>query len=258
MTDTSQSAPKLPLGVGAIIADTFSIFFRNIIPVFILGFLPALAGIIISVALIGWGATIGTGAVDFSTTLGTVQYLVALFLQLAIYGIAVAMLVQLAYDSKLGRPIKVQSYFAPALRGVVPIVILGIVYYLMIVFASIALVIPGLWVWAVFSVLVPAIVIENAGFRALGRSATLTKEYRWPVLGALLLILVCSFLIGLVFGLGGVLLENLVGPMVTGVIFAGLTGLSYGLIGISISLIYARLREIKEGIGVDDLVAVFE
>lgn len=37
-----------------------------------------------------------------------------------------------------------------------------------------------------------------------------------------------------------------------------LATLTYGLIGIAIALIYARLREIKDGVGVDDLSAVFE
>jgi len=44
-----------------------------------------------------------------------------------------------------------------------------------------------------------------------------------------------------------------------GVIVSSLISvITYGLLSIAISLIYARLREIKEGVGVDQLASVFE
>ncbi len=42
------------------------------------------------------------------------------------------------------------------------------------------------------------------------------------------------------------------------ILTAFLSTFTYGLIGMAVALIYARLREIKEGVGVDNLAAVFE
>ena len=35
------------------------------------------------------------------------------------------------------------------------------------------------------------------------------------------------------------------------------SALSYGLVGIAVAMVFARLKEIKEGVGVADLVEVF-
>jgi hypothetical protein len=37
-----------------------------------------------------------------------------------------------------------------------------------------------------------------------------------------------------------------------------ISGFSYGLSGIGAALVYARLRDIKEGVSVDKLAAVFD
>ncbi|MEM9242300.1 MAG: hypothetical protein AAGB07_20210, partial [Pseudomonadota bacterium] len=42
------------------------------------------------------------------------------------------------------------------------------------------------------------------------------------------------------------------------ILLSGINGFTYSLSAISVSLIYARLREIKEGVGVDQLASVFE
>lgn len=45
---------------------------------------------------------------------------------------------------------------------------------------------------------------------------------------------------------------------VMGVMNALITGLAYGFGGIIIALTYARLREIKEGVAVDQIATIFE
>ncbi|MFM7334516.1 MAG: hypothetical protein ACKO1H_08910, partial [Tabrizicola sp.] len=97
----------------------------------------------------------------------------------------------------------------------------------------------------------------------LGRSAALTKDYRWPIVGAFILITIISaiigfvamFLVGLMMagaGLGG-------GAMVIGIIVLALiTTFGAALGAITVALIYARLREIKEGASVQDIAAVFD
>ena len=131
------------------------------------------------------------------------------------------------------------------------------------VLGLVALIVPGLWVYAVFSVMPAAVVIERIGFSGLGRSAALTKEYRWPIIGASLLILIMNAVVGAiaVFKVGllaGVLGSSGVALVILAVTLATLSGIGYGLSAISVALIYARLREIKEGVSVRDIATVFD
>jgi len=263
MTITSDTQFSAPLGVGNIVSESFSILFRNFFKVMILAFVPTLIGLIISGVLIGWGMTIGYSSPQALTGFSGVRFTISTVAQIAVYGITIALLVQLAYDAKLNRPLSIGRYFSPAIRAAFPILVLMTVASLLVGLAMIALVIPGLWVYAVFSVLVPAVVIDRAGFGALSRSANLTKEYRWPVLGAIILVGICTVLLNFVaMFLAGIVAPilggGIIGIFVSAILLAALNGVAYGLSGISVALIYARLRAIKEGVSVDDLASVFE
>ena len=125
-----------------------------------------------------------------------------------------------------------------------------------------ALILPGIWVYGVFAVTVPALVIERVGFGAMRRSAELTKEYRWPVIGTMVVIFIAAMALNLIpTTIVGLLLTGSLGTVtiiLLTVLTAFLSTFTYGLIGIAVALIYARLREFKEGVGVDNLAAVFE
>ncbi len=120
------------------------------------------------------------------------------------------------------------------------------------------LVLPGLYLIARFFVFTPAILVERAGFGALGRASQLSKEYRWPIvvtlvlLGLLLIALsfVSQLFVGLMIaGTGGIISYVILQSMMAAVM--------YSVMAIFSALLYARLREIKEGTGMADLVEVF-
>lgn len=263
MSDTSSQASGASLGVGAIIGDSFSILFQNFIPVMILGFLPTLVGTLFSGVLLGWGVTLGTAEPQFDSAVQIVNFFASTLVQMAVYGISIALLVQMAYDAKLGRPLAIKRYFEPAIGAILPIVVLTIATTILMMIGLLALVIPGLWIYAVYSVTVPAIVIDRAGFGGMGRSQYLTKEYRWPVLGTIILIGICTVILSIVAVfiftfIGGMLGGGVISVIISVVLVSALNGFAYGLSGISVALIYARLREIKEGVSVDQLADVFE
>lgn len=259
---------KLPLGVGAIIGESFSILFRKFLTVMALSAIPLLVSLGISGALIGWQMVLGGGDPaafsDAATDAGFWgKYGLAMLIQMAIYGITTALLVQLAYDAKLGQSRSLGAYFGPALGTAVPVAVLMIVTMFLVVLGSIALVLPGLWIYAVFAVTTPAVVIERAGFRGMGRSARLTKNYRWPILGALILVglltVALSFVTGFISALvSAPLASSSVGIVISVLVMALLQSVTLGLSSIAAALIYARLKEIKEGVSVDQLAAVFE
>ena len=74
-----------------------------------------------------------------------------------------------------------------------------------------------------------------------------------------------KFIIGICVGiinfvgpfLAGILMVN-AGILLASVAYVVTSALGLGLSGISIALIYARLREIKEGVTVDQIASVFD
>lgn len=263
MADTTLSAPTQALGVGALISESFSILFRNIPAVIMIGFVPMFISAIIGGVLTGWDTLMGTATPDFSSGADIAMFILSMILQMAIYGLMIALLIQFAYDVKLNRRPSIGRYFGPAISALVPVLVLSIVVSIAMMIGLLLAVVPGLWVFAVFSVVVPAIVIERAGFGALKRSAALTKEFRWPIVGLLVVIWVCMLIIGAIFGavLGLAIYglgDGIMGVLIMIVVVSIINGFTYSLAGISTSLIYARLREIKEGVGVDQLASVFE
>ncbi|MEP4249558.1 hypothetical protein [Tateyamaria sp.] len=259
MTDTSAQTAKMPLGVGAIISSSLSIMFGNFGKVFLLGFAGAFLGFIINFLFLGFDAATGSDpVVNGNPTAFLLGSLVSMVINMAIYGLITALLIQLAYDAKLGRQNSLSTYFKSALPAVLPIAVLSIVIGILSAIGAIALLIGALWVYAVFYVTAPVAVIERGGFGSMGRSENLTKEYRWPIVGLFILVLIVTivlqligiFLVGVIAAIGG--------QFIAGVGLAMITGLAYALGGIAVALVYARLREIKEGVDVDQIASVFE
>jgi len=261
MTDVSAVEPKPPLGVGTIVSDSFSILFNNFVLVFVVAFIPSLIGILISGLLIGFGVALGVEEQQFAGGFSVMTNLLSAVIDIVVYSVTTALVIQLAYDAKLSRPIRIGRYFGPALSAIVPLVVLSLVAGILATIGFVALIVPGIWIYAVFAVVAPAVVIEGAGFGGLGRSAVLTKEYRWPIVGAFVL----AFLVAIVVSAVAILLASLAtsiggvsGMIIAVILFTALSTMSTGLISIVISLIYARLREIKEGVSVDQIATVFD
>jgi hypothetical protein len=254
----------VPFGVGAVVSDAFSIFFKKIHIVILLGFIPALIDVILNTYSLDTSFETAPGS-DFDWGSFTVTLIAVMLISLVAAAVTTAMVIQLAYDTKLGRSARIGQYFSAALSNLPAIAVLSIVTAIVILGGMIFIIIPGLWLYAVFSVVVPAIVIEGAGFGAMRRSANLTKEYRWPIIGALLLVFLCVTLVSLVLGfvfalLGGNPIEGALSPTPgPWLLFeAALNAIAYGWTSVAIALIFARLKEIKEGVSVSDLADVFK
>jgi len=259
MADTSSQVQHTPLGVGEIISGSFSIMFGNFFKVFLLGFLGAFLGFIINALLLGVDAALGSGpAVGTDPTTVVISSVASVVINLIIYGLVTALLIQLAYDSKLGRSNSFGAYFSSALPAIMPIAILSIVIGILSTIGAIALIIGALWVYAVFYVTAPVAVIERGGFGSMGRSAALTKEYRWPIVGLFILVVIMSIVLQFIAGFIVGFLTAAGGLIVVGIGVAMINGLAYAFGGIVVALVYARLREIKEGVDVDKIAAVFD
>lgn len=272
MTDTTATTypgPKLPLGVGAILSESFRILFRNIVPIIVLSAIPL--GISTVLGMVNNYLTFGSinpvlleGEMPVMNAAQGTSIAFSGLIQLAITLLLTCLLTQLAYDAKLGRTIQIRTYFTPALRVLLPLMVLSVGIYILLTLSAALFIIPGLIVLAMFSVIAPVSVVEGLGLGAAGRSRRLTKEYRWPIIGLILLTFIAMLLmslpigaiVGVVayltqsFGTGSYILLTITNLL--------LSAIMMGLVCIVVALIYARLREIKEGISVDSLAAVFD
>lgn len=261
------------------VSDTFVIVFERWFFVILLGFLPTFAGQLISGALSGTIFSNGIQTVIYSGLTVRFATVVAALISVASMSITFALLVQFAYDANLHRPVALKRYIVTAFTTLLPNALLNIVTYLalglvaVVVTASAAtvalspiilvpaLLIAMLWIYSVFCVTIPAVVISREGYRSILRSIRLTKNYRWPIVGAIALTIVFIFILSVVlgffvafFGLAG----GTVGMLLSLFVMAGVYALASGLLSVLITLIYARLREIKEGLSMEQIADVFD
>ena len=270
----SYPEPQAHLGVGAILSETFALFGRNFVFFFSLGALPSvvLGMINIGVERAQRSAIIETDA--FPSTLVYTSFVIGLVALIG-YLVLQGVMARSAIALKTGNGTQLSQAVMSSLSGLFPIMILGLAAGVMIVLGFLALIIPALYVAAMVSVFVPAIVFEKRGFGALGRSFELTRGYRWAIAGVMIVINLIGTVISGVLGaivalvvVGGVygndpttlvMQDVVLGHQLLGVgIEALINGITLPLSMISTALIFVRLREIKEGGDAEDLVRVFE
>ncbi len=264
MTDTTQFRPAL--GVGGLISSSFSLVFRNFVPMLILGGVPALIGVMMNLAVFGSAQQNMLLAVtDPELYAATVQYVspitqgLVMLVGIVLWGIAIAAVTAGAYRALTGGSINTGRALSIALSRFFPLILCMIVTGIAVYLGIIALLLPGLYLMALWFVIVPAIVVEGRFFDSLGRSAALTKDYRWPLVGLIVIFLLIMTLMtavsaaaqgfGFAMGTIGLILANVIGVAVG--------GFFYALAGALGALTYARLVDIKEGTGISSLAEVF-
>lgn len=256
MADSAH--PHIRLGILAVLGESLSLFFRRFPLFFLIAVVPSLMLSMIG----GWVnppqvVTAPRPGIGVLWQYDTAPELALLLLNMIVYLLVMGVTILAAYDSLLGRPVQIAVYLRRCLVALPAIVVLGLAFYLLMTVGFVFLVLPGLYVTARYAVFVPAILVDRAGFSGLGRAAALSRGYRWPIVGGLLLLILVyvgvSILIVLLIGrIGGmlgeygfILVEAVTSPIIN----------AYS--AVFTALLYARLREIKEGLGIRDLAEVF-
>jgi len=278
--ETPAQAPHQSLGGGALIGQSFQIMLNHPLPVLGPAFLVSLLALLLTGVLVGFEAALDLDEQAFGQT-SFVADITSAALDLTVFAIIAAFLAQLTRDAKLDRPLKLRSYVPPALAAGVQIALLNgflaIVFVMILVpafFAGIftlsttvivlfglGMLVLGIWGYSVFAVMPPTVVIEGAGFRGLNRSAALTRSYRWPMALAIVPVWICSVIpaVAAAYPVEWLMaMETPAGLGAAVVLYAAANALGVSLLSILVSLIYARLREIKEGVGLDQIASVFD
>ena len=158
-----------------------------------------------------------------------------------------------------GRRTTLSASLAVGGRTFLPVLGISILLVLGVFVGYALLVVPGVFLMVIWIVVVPAEVIERRGvFASFGRSRDLTRGHRWRVLGLLLIYFVLWVVIATVStaiqaGIDGPEGQGLAGL----VVFPLLTALSAMVAAVGAAATYVELRQAKEGVGAEDLAAVF-
>ena len=276
MTETSAQPARPVFGLGGVLTGTFQVYASRFPFFFAVVFVPYLATQLVMVYGINRGHIdpFAAGALDparmgYFLVAGILSTVIALVVLMMIQ----AVLARSAVSLKLGQGVQFQAAMRAALLGVIPIILLSLITGLAVVIGFVFLIVPGLYLIAMFYVMVPAIVFENRGFAGLSRSIDLTEGYRWPIVGLVVIVMIMGLIAGafvgvvmsVIFGVSALATPDTLGTLtspvyiLTAIVLDAIINAVVLPIGmISAGLSFARLREIKEGGASEDLLKVFE
>lgn len=235
--------------VGRVAGRTFGVIGRN--PLLFFGIALLFSGLpTLALGLLGYASpsqAMGTGWV-LPIALGFLTYFVlANLLQTSL---VVATLQDLG-----GQRVDFAACVRRALVLFLPLIGMSFVIAFGVALGFLLLVVPGIIVYLMWFVAVPALVEEREGvFAALSRSAALTSGARWSIFGLVIAYAIFSIVVALVAGL---LIRLAPGLAFTAVVNAATTTLNSLIASAGVAAAYVELRTVKEGTNIDDLAAVF-
>ena len=117
------------------------------------------------------------------------------------------------------------------------------------------LVVPGIVLACRWYVCAPVCIAERSGvFDSMGRSRDLTEGYRWQVFGAAFVVVLGSFIVGVIVGL----VAARFGPTALQAATFALAAAVSAFSGVVVGVLYYELRVAKEGVDIDRIASVFD
>jgi hypothetical protein len=171
-----------------------------------------------------------------------------------------------------GRKASFGEALGTGLRNLLPLVAVGLISAICIFFGILVFIVPGVLLALAWAVATPALVVERTGvFGAYARSVELTRDCRIYIFALAIIAAVVGFIFSMiasVFSVGGGLamaaggganpasmLPFLIGQQIA----AFITQTASAMINSAgIASVYYELRYVKEGVGAEQLAAVFD
>ena len=260
MVVADSAAPQFEMG--RVLKRTFSVISDNIATFAVLSVLPS-----VLLAALSWGEN-GFEDSNGLPTLPDLNTIVLLavggLLYVASGVILQAAVVHGAVASLNGKHAPLAGCLATGLRNIVPLFVILLLVLLGIFGGAILLLVPGLMLAVMWSVVVPACVVEHTGvFGAFSRSRELTRGYRWPIFGLyvafFVLMIIISVTFGVLIGIGTLAGSPATSQPIVEIGSSTVSTMITSIIGSTfVAAIYYELRQIKEGIGPEALASVFD
>jgi hypothetical protein len=167
-----------------------------------------------------------------------------------------AIILHAAFQDMRRRPVRLVESLKVGLSRFLPVIGIAFVQGFLIVLGMILLIVPGLILYTMWFVGLPACVVERLGpWTSLCRSRELTKGFRWNVFLLALLLVVVS--VG-----GRVILTVLTAARAGPIVGLGGQLIWMGILGafsaIVITVTYYDLRVIREGVDIEQITVVFD
>lgn len=253
--EINETAPP-KFRVGSALGRSFKILFRNIVPFGLLAIIFNIPMQFVSMQL-----------TDPDTIGGENYWLLVVGTVLGSLVLGFLLSATLVYGTVLelrGGRAGIVECISRGLGLLLPVIGVGILVSVIVSVGSMLLLIPGIIAFVGLWVAVPAAVVERPGVGAsLSRSWGLTKGYKWPLFGLILILVILSSVIGAVLGgligfadlfTGGEGLSY-TANLVINVIVQAFTG---ALLAVASAVAYHDLRIAKEGVSAEQIAAVFD
>ncbi len=234
---------------GEVLGQTFSIFFGSSVPLVITALILVPFGIL-SLAIVSSISDLEKAAM--------VERLLGIVQSLGIAPVATAAIIYAVFQRMRGRSVEVGDAIRVGVSKLGTVLFVAILQGLATLLGLIFCIIPGLVVATMYAVAVPVAVEEReragaGASAALGRSSELTEGHRWSVFFVLCLLGLLTVAGGVVAGIGMVINE-----LVGNILLLAITVVSTGLSATASTVIYYRLRSVKESLDVDQIASVFD
>jgi hypothetical protein len=243
------------LDIGRVIQDLFGVLGRNFVTFLILALilvgLPAVLSGYMQMSFFRQGHLF-----DWRVTAASlVSGLGALILQgTIIYGTVTDM---------NGKRASLGACLSVGLGSFLPILGIGILFYLALICGFILLIVPGLMLLVAWCVAVPVYVAERPGIiESFGRSAELTRGNRWRIFALFVLYMVVLIILEAVLGVFGTASRLAAGGTIPAFQALGLTPVltvASSMVGtVGAAVLYTELRRVRDGVGPAGLAAIFD
>ena len=241
MTDATPPSPPPPaFGVGRVLSRSLRVFARRLIPIMIVSY-PTL---LLSYLIIDLGAdTVIAGLIEFAV--------------LTVFGaFASVYVILLIASAERGGRADIAGSVGAAVFMAPTVSLISLLATMLLALGFLALIIPGVFLAAALFPLYPALALERDGLGSFSRAMDLTRGYRWPILGLLICLALLLLLAALILIVPPILAfgADVVEWIAVG---AALDAVISGFSATASTIAYFRLREIKEGLGAENIAEVF-
>ena len=247
MSDTSLSA-RLAEGdfrIGRVLNRTSSVLSRNFVIFFVVTTIANLPGALV--------LKIAADPASAGSSRGTI--LLGSFLTMVLSAVSQAVVVYGAFQDMRGRPASVTDSLKIGLYRFLPVIGLAILMSLGTAFGALLLIIPGVILFVMWYVAMPACVVERLGpFDSMARSSELTKGHRWKIFG-LVLLLCLGVVVSEVLDEALSTMASAALTLIGTLLWNGVRGAFYAIAAV---VTYHDLRVAKEGINIEQIAAVFD
>lgn len=249
MTDASLPANRFAQGdfrVGQVLSRTFAVLSRNLLPFCVVTAIAYLPNLLLLP---------GQQAPQMTPGQRVGLILVTVVVSIVLNALSEAIVLFGAFEDMRGRPVNLIESLKVGLARFLPVIGVALLVGLLTGLAAILLVIPAFIVVTILFVAMPVCIVEQLGpVKSLGRSAELTKGYRWRVFGLWLLVALVTMIGSAVIGAIAYLTGAAIG-LVLRLIWGALAG---AFNAIMVVVCYHDLRVAKEGVDTDKIASVFD